>query len=321
MILTCPECASRYFVDDSKVGPEGRVVRCAACGHRWTARNEEPVDLFADAESPSLASQGEPDPAPSTDDDQAETTAVEDAPVSAPVSEAPPTVPPARAEARRRRREAVVTGVVWAGMAAVMAALIIGALIFRIDVVRVLPGTAGAYAAVGLPVNTVGLVIDRGSIKAQPVMKDGRAAVTVTGAIRNITEHAVAAPPLSVELLNAQGKRVSGQLAGAHDAKIPPGEVRHFSITFLDPPRTAKDLQIGFATEHGGVKAPIHPDAVHPEPGHEKGAEGHGGGPDVALRGAQETSAASEAAGQAAPGHESGNKTVPTASHEPAHHE
>ncbi|WP_304274108.1 MJ0042-type zinc finger domain-containing protein [Caulobacter segnis] len=321
MILTCPECASRYFVDDSKVGPEGRVVRCAACGHRWTARNEEPADPFADAESPTLASQGEPDPAPAAEDDQAETTAVEVAPVSEPPSETATTVAPARAAAQRRRRDAMVTGIVWAGMAALMAALIIGALIFRIDVVRILPGTAGAYAAVGLPVNTVGLVIDRGSIKAQPVMKNGRAAVTVTGAIRNITEHAVVAPALSVELLNAEGKRVSGQLASAHDAKIPPGEVRHFSITFLDPPRTAKDLQVGFATEHGGVKAPIHPEPGHSEPAHGKGAESHGGEPEVALRGAQQTSAASEAAGQAAPGHESGNKTAPTASHEPAHHE
>lgn len=316
MILTCPECASRYFVDDSKVGPAGRVVRCAACGHRWTARNEEATDLFEDPENPSLASRGDSETATASAEAQPQSEAVEEPPVSALPGEELPKVFRARADAERRLREATVTGIVWAGMAAVMAALVIGALIFRIDIVRILPGTAGAYAAVGLPVNTVGLVIDRGSIKAQPVMKDGHAAVTVTGAIRNITEHAVVAPALRVELLNGEGKRVSGQLAAARDAKIPPGEVRHFSVTFLDPPRTAKDLQIGFANEEGGVKASIHPPA-----GHEKGAEGHGEKPDVALRGAQETSAASEAAGHAPPGHESGDKTVPTASHEPAHHE
>lgn len=320
MILTCPECASRYFVDDSKVGPAGRVVRCAACGHRWTARNEEATDLFEDPENPSLASRASAEAAPTTSSetsDQPPGEAAEEPPVSALPGEELPKVFRARADAERQLREATVTGIIWAGMAAVMAALVIGALIFRIDIVRIMPGTAGAYAAVGLPVNTVGLVIDGGSIKAQPLMKDGHAAVTVTGAIRNITEHAVVAPALRVELLNGEGKRVSGQLAAARDAQIPPGEVRHFSVTFLDPPRTAKDLRIGFATEEGGgVKTPIHPEA-----GHEKAAEGHGEKPDVALRGAQETSAASEAAGQAAPGHESGDKTLPTDSHEPAHHE
>ena len=58
MILTCPECASRYFVDDSKVGAAGRVVRCAACGTRWTARNEDALDLFEEPSAADLA--GEP---------------------------------------------------------------------------------------------------------------------------------------------------------------------------------------------------------------------------------------------------------------------
>src|ERR1700761_103974 len=37
MILTCPECATSYFVDDSKVAPGGRTVKCSNCGARWTA--------------------------------------------------------------------------------------------------------------------------------------------------------------------------------------------------------------------------------------------------------------------------------------------
>ena len=37
MILTCPECATSYFVDDSKV-PAGRQVKCSNCGARWVAQ-------------------------------------------------------------------------------------------------------------------------------------------------------------------------------------------------------------------------------------------------------------------------------------------
>ena len=307
MILTCPECASRYFVDDSKVGRTGRVVRCASCGHRWTARSEEPLDLFDEPEPATLADQVE-----SLEQLPESLGAAEEPPVSDLPGEELPKVFRARADAERRLRAATTTGVVWAGMAAAMAVIVVAALIFRIDVVRILPGSAGAYAAVGLPVNTVGLVIDRDSIKAQPSMQEGHAAVTVTGAIRNITEHEVLAPPLRVELLNEKAKRVAGQLAAAADAKIPPGEVRHFSITFLDPPRTAKDLQIGFATEAGAaraVKAAL------------KKPQAHGEAPELALRGAQDAPADHEAAGQEPPGHESGDQTPPSDSHEPAHHE
>lgn len=310
MILTCPECASRYFVDDSKVGPEGRVVRCASCGNRWTAfkdEAEEPLDLFEESAGTSAPSQDDRDEVAS--EGVAET---EEPPVSALPGEELPKVFRARADAERRLRAATTTGVIWAGMAAAMAVVVVAALIFRIDVVRIMPGSAGAYAAVGLPVNTVGLVIDRDSIKAQPSMQDGHAAVTITGSIRNITEHEVIAPPLRVELLSKEEKRVAGQLAAAADAKIPPGEVRHFSITFLNPPRTAKDLQIGFATEPGAAKA-VKTALKKPE--------GHGAEPEVALRGAQDAPVEHEAAGQEPPGHESGDQTPPSDSHEPAHHE
>lgn len=307
MILTCPECASRYFVDDSKVGAAGRVVRCASCGNRWTARNEDANDLFDEPEAPTLASQLD-----SAEQVAGAASETDEPPVSALPGEELPKVFRARADAERRLREATATGVIWAGMAAAMAVVVVAALIFRIDVVRIMPGSAGAYAAVGLPVNTVGLVIDRDSIKAIPLMQDGHAAVTITGSIRNITEHEVVSPPLRVELLNEKGKRVAGQLAAAADAKIPPGQVRHFSITFLDPARTAKDLQIGFATEPGAAKA-VKTALKKPED--------HGGEPELALRGVQDAAAEHEAAGQEPPGHESGDATVPSDSHEPAHHE
>ena len=37
MILTCPNCATRFFADDGAFGAAGRRVKCDACGEVWTA--------------------------------------------------------------------------------------------------------------------------------------------------------------------------------------------------------------------------------------------------------------------------------------------
>src|SRR5579859_2530592 len=57
MILTCPECATRYFVADDRIGPEGRTVRCASCGTKWTALPDEPLELGATPDEGALAAE------------------------------------------------------------------------------------------------------------------------------------------------------------------------------------------------------------------------------------------------------------------------
>jgi predicted Zn finger-like uncharacterized protein len=35
MIVSCNACLNRYLIDESLIGPQGRAVRCAACGNSW----------------------------------------------------------------------------------------------------------------------------------------------------------------------------------------------------------------------------------------------------------------------------------------------
>ena len=47
MIITCPECATRYDLEDERFQPHGRSVRCTACGESWFVPAPEPVDAFS----------------------------------------------------------------------------------------------------------------------------------------------------------------------------------------------------------------------------------------------------------------------------------
>lgn len=38
MILTCPECNTRYHVAAGEIGEQGRFVRCSTCSHEWLAQ-------------------------------------------------------------------------------------------------------------------------------------------------------------------------------------------------------------------------------------------------------------------------------------------
>jgi predicted Zn finger-like uncharacterized protein len=229
MILTCPECATGYFVEDGQIRPGGRTVKCAACGARWTAQPASaPLDLSANTtESADVK-------ALPLDAADAETLTGEDL----------PRVFRGRAEEERRMRKAAVTGIAWGGVLVALLLLIGLGVIFRDGVVAVWPQTASLYAAVGLPVNPTGLVIEQ--VRAEPSLDQGHATLAVSGLIRNVTDHPVTAPPLRISLVNAQGKRVAGQIANLDNARLPPGETRRFATAIFDPPYSAANLQVDF---------------------------------------------------------------------------
>jgi predicted Zn finger-like uncharacterized protein len=236
MILTCPECATGYFVDDSQMRPGGRKVRCANCGARWTAHAEGPLELVTSEEG-ALAREAEPPPAP--------------APITA---DELPRVFRDRAQEERRMRQAAMAGVAWAAAAVVVIALMAIVVVFRDGVVRAWPPTASFYAAIGLPVNPTGLTIEQ--VRFEPALHEGHAALDVSGVIRNVVDRPVVVPPLRITLFNTQGKRVAGQIATVDNARIPPGETRHFMTSVLDPPYSAASLLVDFALDaQGGAPA------------------------------------------------------------------
>jgi predicted Zn finger-like uncharacterized protein len=65
MILTCPECGTRYVVKDGAIPEGGRQVRCASCKHSWHQDPQE-LDRRPDTRDQTQAEHGVADefPAP-----------------------------------------------------------------------------------------------------------------------------------------------------------------------------------------------------------------------------------------------------------------
>ena len=236
MILTCPECATRYFVEDERLGEAGRLVRCGACGITWTARAEQPLELTQGG----LGAGAEEPPAhgPLAEPDEARG-------LSGLPAEALPRHFRGRIQTKERVREAATSGAIWAGLVAGFLLLIGAAVLMREDIASLWPRAAGAFAMAGLPVNVVGLTIE--DQRAQPALKGGHAVLGVSGNLRNVRNHPIAAPPLKISILNDDGRVLAVNIADPGGALIPPGESRGFAVDVVDPPAGAADVEVTFA--------------------------------------------------------------------------
>lgn len=242
MILTCPECATRYFVPDESLGPAGRRVRCHACGHTWRAAAETPLDLVPPAETADPAALAEFARRPEAAAD-----------LSAPEL---PKAFRARAEQQRRLRRAAAHGAVWAGIGAAFVGLVAAGWVMRVDIVRTFPRAAAAYAAIGAPVNATGLEFEAVSARAAP---NDPGSVLISGAVRNVDRKRLGIPAVRVSLLNEQGGRVASRVIAVQSDTLAPGAVQGFAVILPDPLAQAADVGVTFDFEAAPAPAPAAP--------------------------------------------------------------
>lgn len=251
MILTCPACATSYFVPDEAIGPNGRRVRCKTCGHDWRASLEDaPLELEPATEGLNPAEHASSETPPES---LAETPAPE-----------LPRAFRARAERKRRTRQAAAAGAAWAAAAAVVLGLITGGVLFREEIVRKFPATAGAYGALGLDVNIVGLEFEAQRARVAP-HDPGR--IVVSGAVRNIRETEVSSPPIRVILQDERGVEIASRVVRPDGPPILPGKVQGFATVIADPQGKAAGMTTKFILEPAR-KAPSRPTDknARPEP-------------------------------------------------------
>jgi predicted Zn finger-like uncharacterized protein len=244
MILTCPQCATRYETDAALFGAQGRKVRCAKCGAVW---QQEPPPPPAEAEpepAPFEEIEATP-PAPSPLPPPPQRVAY--APSATAFDEPEPDVAereePPRARVDWAGRLGVAAG--WAGLAALVFVIGWSGMRFRQQIATLWPKSATLYAALGKPVNTTGLKIE--NPQSHNETEDGQPVLTITGRLTNITTHEIMAPPLRVTLTDADKRVLYNWSFSIGIASLKPGQKVNFLTRLQSPPASARNAEVQVA--------------------------------------------------------------------------
>ena len=214
MILTCSACDTRYLIDPATLGSEGRVVRCANCGHSWhqmpPADSPRRIDLLAPPD-PEQPAQRLDEPAP-------------------PPSPSAPNYLP------------------WTILLALFVALVVVAHFARNSIVDAWPPAAKLYAMVGVRVEPLGAGLEIRGIVTDRRIVGGEQELAVRGEIHNGSAEERTIPRLRAVLKDAGERALSSWTFGAAVTRLLPGESTTFSTAVRDPDRRAAGLSITFTT-------------------------------------------------------------------------
>lgn len=226
MRLTCPSCAATYEVAESAIGPNGRKVRCRACGASWFEAPPATVQPAAPA-----ATAEAPPPLPALA-------------VSAPLGPAP--VTGESGDAFAHAPPFTRPGHAWRGPL-LLGALVLAVLLLGAATALIAWGPRQVAGALGLAERPVPLGI---AITHQPdwrMIAGGSELFAVSGRIWNPTATAQPVPDVKAELKDARGRTVYSWTITRPVAQLGPGASIDFDGAAVDVPRSSQRIAVTFA--------------------------------------------------------------------------
>jgi predicted Zn finger-like uncharacterized protein len=283
MRIVCPHCTTSYAIDLATLGGAGRTVRCSRCKDVWLARPQDAVEaetpVPAMAEAGGQAGSDDDTAAEwdalAREDDGQQTPVVDSPSISGdrPTQDDSEGSPPAAgsdwlSSARREELESEAArparrswlGRIWRPAAlfgvsdkpvislptacAAMGALVLALMIWRVDVVRLLPQTAAFYRMVGLDVNLRGLMFKDVKITSETV--EGKPVLVIEGVIVGETRKPVELPRLRFSVRDAQGAEIYAWNAVLEQPVLKPGEKAWFKSRLASPPPEGRNIDVRF---------------------------------------------------------------------------
>jgi predicted Zn finger-like uncharacterized protein len=278
MHIVCPHCTTSYAIDPATLGVAGRNVRCSRCKEIWLARPEDALENVAPARAMASASQASSEAdaaaeweAMAAEDDSQEAPVVDSPSISAdwPDGDGSPSsadsdwLSGAQDEAEdsgAMRRNASwfhhlprppalfrASGKPLVGLptaCAAMGALVLALIIWRVDVVRLLPQTATFYKMVGFEVNLRGLMFKDVKISTETV--EGKQVLVIEGVITDQARKPVELPRLRFSVRDAQGAEIYAWNTVLEQTVLRPGERASFKSRLASPPPEGRNIDIRF---------------------------------------------------------------------------
>lgn len=296
MILTCPACTMRYLVAEGAVGPEGRRVRCAHCGHQWFQEAETGLDEQLFAADPEIdISFDEEDDAPFEMPSEGEEADDFQSILQKELQEAPIpegvkpvhihediTLPEPSSKKNVKLPPEKLGGF---ATAAIVWVVIIGALIFmQPQISRAWPPSNLFYNLVGLKPVPPGEGLGLDGLRAE--MGEGK--IRLTGDIINLKEKELKVPSVMATIVDVDGKMIDRISIAPPVARLKPEGRVTFDVAYPKIPDGAANVNYAFsfvkikaeketldetAPEHGAApgetKVDVEPEAPqHPAPHH-----------------------------------------------------
>jgi predicted Zn finger-like uncharacterized protein len=278
MHIVCPHCITSYAINPATLGEAGRTVRCARCKEVWLARPEdaiEPAAAMAEAgpgarereiaaewnaaageddagsaphvDSPPLAGGWQSDEEASSDGKADWISLIRDADDVEEIEHEPrgawfgDLLKRKRPE-KARSRLGLLTGL--PTTVAAMGALVVALLVWRADVVRLLPQTASFYKLAGFNVNLRGVSFKDVKVSTETV--EGKPVLVIEGVIVGETKKPIELPRLRFSVRDAQGSEIYAWNTVLDQTTLQPGERAWFKSRLASPPAEGKSIDIRF---------------------------------------------------------------------------
>jgi len=269
--IVCPHCTTAYAIDMATLGATGRHVRCSRCKEVWLARPEDAVEVPLTAMAGADQAGGNTDPAAEwnqfvRDEAGHEPPHVDSPPIAGDWQDgssenADWDVQQDQIQDERSRiytgwlqallKRSVATGksVINLPVAcAAMGALALALIVWRADVVRLLPQTANFYKLVGLNVNLRGLAFKDVKVTTETV--EGRPVLVIEGTIVSQIRKTADLPRLRFSVRDAQGAELYAWNTVLEQTVLKPGDRAAFKSRLAAPPPEGRSIDIRFFNKH-----------------------------------------------------------------------
>jgi predicted Zn finger-like uncharacterized protein len=265
MQIVCPHCSTSYSIGPAALGEAGRTVRCSRCKQTWLARPEDAIE-FAMAETSAAdeaAGWGEASQhdeadgyAPHVDSPSISggwQGATEDQDLAGWPADARDDLDDARPGRLSWLGKLVPTAAIGrlpkapVGLTtacAAMGALVLATVVWRAELVRLMPQTAGFYKLVGLDVNLRGLKFK--DVKVSSEMVEGKPVLVIEGSITGESSKPVEIPRLRFSVRDAQGAEIYAWNAVLEQSVLRPGERAQFKSRLASPPPDGRNIDVRF---------------------------------------------------------------------------